>query len=119
MTISPIAQGAFSQVVRARRPNEPGEYAVKSWVRSKLFKDKALAAAMRTEIEALQEVRSSAHPHVANIVDLLENPQATHCVLEYCGGGSVLRFLQSKGHGIGMEEKEAVPIIAQVRSDWS
>ena len=34
------------------------------------------------------------HPHIANIVDLISGPVYTHAVLEYCGGGTLLRHLQ-------------------------
>ena len=89
---------------------------MKTWQRSKLLKDKSLADGMRTELEALHHVSGSRHAHVANVVDVLEGAQAIHCVLEYCGGGSLLRCLQGKGHGVGMQESEAAPLIAQVRA---
>jgi len=116
MTISPIAQGAFSQVVRARRVGEQlkEEFAVKTWARNKLQKDRGLAAAMRTELEALEKISERHHPHVANMVDVLENRQATHAVLEYCGGGSLLKYLQTKGHGRGLDEQEASRLVRQM-----
>ena len=102
---------ALAQVVRARKLGDEAkrEYAVKTWMRNKLQKDRQLAAGMRTELEALEQVAERAHPHVANLVEVLENRPATHCVLEYCGGGSLLKYLQVNamerpwnGHGTDM-----------------
>lgn len=60
--VSPIAQGAFSIVVRARRNDSKDEFAVKSWLRSKLVKHRQLAGAMRTELDALGQLSGHKHP---------------------------------------------------------
>ncbi len=43
-----------------------------------------------------------------------ENDAATHAILEYCGGGSVARHLQSKGWGKGLTEQQAAPLVSQL-----
>lgn len=64
VTLSPIAQGAFSQVVRARElgGQTRHEFAVKTWVNNKVKKDRHLALAMRAELDALHKVAEHMHP---------------------------------------------------------
>lgn len=113
-TLGPIAQGAFSQVVRARRQAGGEEVAVKSFDRKKYSKVPWLKQAMTSELEVLEVLRPSLHANIANLLEVHQGASATHAVLQYCGGGSVHRHLQSKGHGIGLPEAIAAPLVAQL-----
>jgi len=140
-TLGPIAAGAFSTVVRARRmgvtesqgaataaastacgdadggdvddaPSE--EVAVKSFHRPKYQKEPWLRAALKNELEALTLLQPSRHRHVANLLAVHEAPQATHAILEYCSGGSVHRHLRSLRHGHGLPEQHGTALVHQL-----
>ena len=103
-TTGPIAAGAFSTVVRARRATGGGEVAVKSFAKAKYAKAGWLKTALKNELEVLQLLRATSHAHVANLLELHEAPNATHAILEYCSGGSVHRHLKSLRHGESFAE---------------
>ena len=45
--------------------------------------------------EVLRELQKGGHAHIANMVDELVGPAATHAILEYCAGGSLDYYLTS------------------------
>jgi serine/threonine protein kinase len=112
--ISPIAQGAFSQVARARHLNTQREIAVKTFVKAKVAKEAHLVQAMKNELDVLKALQPSAHPNIANIIELLDTKSSLHAILEYCGGGSLQRTLANRPHATGLAEREVIPIAAQV-----
>merc|ERR1712079_479706 len=72
-------------------------------------------ASMRSELEALKILQPSAHPHIANLRDFFESRYQVHAVLQYCGGGSLSRFLgQLKTQGLGMTETDAAALTIQL-----
>ena len=95
-TLGPIAQGAFSQVVRARRagaPREEGEcgaqeVAVKTFMRNKVSKAAWLQNAMKNELEVLRHLQDSAHEGVANLLQVRRPPRARDAE---CRAASALR----------------------------
>ena len=113
-TTGPIAAGAFSTVVRARRATGGGEVAVKSFAKAKYAKAGWLKTALKNELEVLQLLRATSHAHVANLLELHEAPNATHAILEYCSGGSVHRHLKSLRHGEGFAEAFGGLLTAQL-----
>ena len=50
-----------------------------------------LQSALKNELEVLSELQPAAHPHIANLIELHEAANATHAVLQYCGGGRCVR----------------------------
>ena len=127
-TLGPIAQGAFSQVVRARVlagcdavNNSVGVDSCVA-VKTCVTKSKTGGAAnaedlrhLRSEILCLQQLQSTAHQHVANLLALHESKYETHLVLHYCSGGTLLRQLKSLGYGSsGLDEPSAVVVLSQV-----
>ena len=118
-TISPIANGAFSQVVRARHLSTQRDVAVKTY--SKDAKP-LLLRAMQNELGVLSALRDrGAHPYIANLVDLSESPTAHIACLEYCAGPSLHRALQKAGacdrpHSFGLGEALACRVAVQVGS---
>ena len=115
VTQSPIAAGAFSQVVRARHLASGREVAVKTMLtRMKGGRQPGDLDIIAKEVEALTALQPSAHANIANLVEKHETDYELHVILEYCGGGSVQRHLQGQGHGVGLEESLAATIAAQV-----
>lgn len=117
VTLSPIANGAFSQVSRARHLATQREVATKTFHKAKYLQpgNAHLAQAMRNEIDVLRRLQPANHPHVANILEVVETPSAYIAVLEYCAGGSLHRLLQKSGacdrpHALGLGEERASSI---------
>ena len=77
-------------------------------------KEAHLAQAMKNEIDVLKLLQTTAHANIANILEVLETKASVLAVLEYCGGGSLQRFLQSKPHATGVGEGHARRIGQQV-----
>lgn len=122
-TISPIANGAFSQVLRARHVGTKQEVAVKTFSRELLSKESNahLFAAMRHELGVLSSLRDGQHPCVANLVAVHEGPTQIVACLEYCGGGSLHKALQRAGacdrpHAFGLGEPVSVRVSLQLAS---
>lgn len=115
---SPIAAGSFSTVVRARHVDSGRDVAVKSYqLRSRGGRTvhPSQIEAMDAEISALHALAPSAHPHIANMVELFETKHGRHVVLQYCAGCSLARHLASlRAHGLHMAEGCAAAVGAQV-----
>ena len=116
MTLGPIAAGAFSQIARARHSGSRREVAVKTFNKQKCVREMHLAQAMKNELDVLKLLGPGNHPHIANLVDLLDTKNSIHCVLEYAGGGSLQRQLQCRGHAKGLTPPEAANVTAQLGS---
>ena len=101
--LGPIAAGAFSTIRHARVvPGHarlaPGlEVAIKTWSVASCKKDMHNAVDRDNELGTLRRAGTAAtrpHPHIANLLDIVNGPTYTHGVMEYCAGGSLLRHLQ-------------------------
>ena len=116
-TLGPIAAGAFTMVVRARHLESGCEYAVKSFMmRAKGGRAPPHVDSVKTELQCLERLQGGAHENVANLVEKHEGPYEIHAILQYCSGGTLHRYLQTRGHGNGMDEAAAAPLICQVRA---
>lgn len=122
-TISPIAQGAFSMITRAKHLATQCEVAIKTYNKAKYFLpgNQHLATALKNELDVLRKLQPTAHPHIANILEVVESKTNIIAVLEYCSGGSLQRCLQKAGgcdrpHSTGLSEPKAVAIAAQLVS---
>ena len=115
ITLSPIAQGSFSRVVRAKHVHSNREVAIKTFAtRQRGGRMPADLDCVRQEIDALSLLQPSCHENIANIIETMENDYELHVVLEYCSGMTLLKHLNSKGAGVGLDEREAARIAAQV-----
>lgn len=116
--LGPIAAGAFSQVQRARHKASGREVAVKTFNKQKYLKAPHLADSMRNELQTLQVLQArERHPAIANMIECCETRQLTHCILEYCSGGSLARRMQSSMlKRVGLDEPDAACITFQVAS---
>ena len=120
-TLGPIAAGAFSQVVRGRHTATRREVAIKSWTRTKLTRAPHHLSAMKSELAVLKLLQPSGHQHIANMVEVLESRSAVHLVLEYACGGSLHRYMQSRGNpnlqagvGSGLHEEVVATLMSQL-----
>jgi hypothetical protein len=115
-TLGPIAAGAFSFVTRAKNLKTSHHVAVKTFLTRAKGGRRPNVGAVKSELACLERLRVRSHPHVANLIETHEGVYETHAILHLCGGGSLLRHLQTKGHGVGMDQPASVRIIAQVGS---
>ena len=103
--LGPIAVGAFSTVLHAestsRHARLPAgvQVAIKTYDAAKCARALESAAARDGELKALRHACANStlrrpHPHIANLLEECVGPAAVHAVLEYCGGGSLARYLQ-------------------------
>lgn len=87
---------------------------MKTFNKSKIGKEAHLAQAMKNELDVLKLLQPSTHANIANIVDVVETKSSILAVLEYCGGGSLQRFLQGRPHATGLGEDMSRNIAVQV-----
>ena len=113
-TLSPIAQGAFSQVARARHHGTGSEVAVKTFKKDKISKEAHLAQAMKNELDVLKLLQPTAHANIANVLEVIDSKNSILAILEYCGGGSLQRCLQSRPHAQGLGEAGGKMIAKQI-----
>ena len=113
-TLSPIAQGAFSQVNRARHHGSGSEVAVKTFLKNKICKEPHLAKAMKNELDVLKALQPSGHAHIANVLEIIDSKNSILAILEYCGGGSLQRCLQGRPHASGLGEAASKAISMQI-----
>lgn len=113
-TLSPIAQGAFSQVARARHHGTGAEVAVKTFLKNKIAKEPHLAHAMKNELDVLKQLQPSKHENIANVLEVIDTKNSILAILEYCGGGSLQRCLQSRPHASGLGEATGKHIARQI-----
>ena len=111
------AQGAFSTVVRAQHCESKNVVAVKTFLtRAKGGRAPAPIDSIKMELDCLQVLQPSAHKHIANLIETHEGSHETHAIMQYCGGGSLHRYMQGRGHGQGMDESEAALLLEQISS---
>ena len=115
-TIGPIAAGAFTMVTRARHVESGKEVAVKTFLMRTKGGRRPDTEGVKSELSCLAKLRPSAHPHVANLIETHESTYETHAILHLCGGGSLLRHLQSQRHGTGLEEPTVASYVSQIAS---
>lgn len=114
MTLGPIAAGAFSTVVRAKHLETSKEVAVKTFLHKVKGGRRPDMDAVRKELECLQCLKKSAHENVANLIDVHEGQYETHAILVCCAGGTLARYMQTLGHGKGLDEQICAPLLVQV-----
>lgn len=115
-TTGPIAAGAFSTVVRAKHVETSREVAVKTFLHRVKGGRRPDMASVRTELQCLQCLQKSAHAHIANLLEVHEGTYETHAILVLCSGGTLGRYMHTRGHGVGLLEQECAPLLVQVGS---
>lgn len=112
--LGPISAGAFSTVLRAKHVESGEEMAIKTF-----FKGASSSTADESERElgVLRLLAPEGHAHIANMLAEHETPHATHAVLYYCGGGSLLLQLEKlKKKQLAMREEDSALVAAQTLS---
>jgi len=90
------------------------QVAVKSFTtRAKGGRQPADLDGIRSEIAALKVLQPSGHAHIANILEVHENDHDLHAILEYCGGGSVQKYLAGQARRRRSNRPETVPHAAR------
>ena len=114
--LGPIAAGAFSTIVRAQHLESGVEVAVKTFDAQKCATGKEAEERDR-ELQVLRLISVEQHAHVANLLEEHESPIGTHAMLYYCGGGSLMAYLQKfQKKNRAIIEGDAAVITAQIAS---
>lgn len=103
-TMSPIANGAFSQITRARHLTTQQDVAIKTFDKAKYLQpgNEHLATAMKNELDVLRRLQPARHAGIANILEVAEDATNVRAVLEYCSGGSLKRLMAKASVGSNM-----------------
>jgi len=112
--LGPIAAGAFSTVLRARHTGSGREVAVKTFDAAKC---QGRETERDRELAVLRNLSDPGHAHIAHMIGEYHGPYATHAVLFYCSGGSLMRHLTKlKVKQQGLAEGDAALLAAQIGS---
>jgi len=110
--IGPIAQGAFSQVLRGtQRKDEKVDVAIKCFSHKKLASSPEEKKGVERELGALQALR---HAHIMRLYECIEGANYTYAIMEYCGGGSLRLALRQRK--APLDEASASPLVCQIAS---
>lgn len=108
--IGPIAQGAFSQVLRGKkREDDQAEIAIKCFSHKKVNASPEEKKGMQRELGAL---RALEHTHVMRLYQCIEGANYTYAIMEYCGGGSLRLVLRQRSRPL--DEAVAAPLVRQI-----
>ncbi|KAI5360461.1 Putative serine/threonine-protein kinase, active [Septoria linicola] len=103
--------GAYGTVYKARDLATDAEYAVKALnkvgldARQRKFQDR----------EIQLHYAASQHPNVVSLVKILDSPECTYVVIEYCPEGDLFSKITEEGHYIG-DDFKAKQMFLQVLS---
>ncbi|KAB8338778.1 hypothetical protein FH972_021723 [Carpinus fangiana] len=92
-----IGTGAYGVVYEAVDLNTGATYAVKAL--NKLGLDARQRTFQQRELELHHA--ASAHPNVLSMLKILDSPDCTYVVLEYCSNGDLFSNITEKGHYVG------------------
>ncbi|XP_054715170.1 serine/threonine-protein kinase unc-51-like [Uloborus diversus] len=90
-----IGHGAFAIVFKGRhQKNHEDVVAIKCVPKGKLGKSQPLIG---KEIKILQELTKLQHQNVVALLECVDSPKNLYIVIEYCNGGDLSEYLNSKG----------------------
>ncbi|XP_052714918.1 serine/threonine-protein kinase ULK2-like isoform X3 [Crassostrea angulata] len=90
-----IGHGAFAVVFKGRHRKRPNHVvAIKSITKKNLAKSQNL---LSKEIKILKELSDLHHENVVALLDCKETTNHVYLVMEYCNGGDLADYLQTKG----------------------
>lgn len=92
-----LGAGAYGVVYTALDVHTNTPYAVKAL--NKVGLDRRQRKFQQREIELHH--RASQHPNVVSMVKILDSPDCTYVVLEYCEHGDLFTNITDKGHYVG------------------
>ncbi|XP_062855456.1 serine/threonine-protein kinase ULK1a [Trichomycterus rosablanca] len=106
-----IGHGAFAVVFKGRHKQRHGfEVAVKCINKKNLAKSQSL---LGKEIKILKELK---HENIVSLLDFQEISGCVYLVMEYCNGGDLAEYLQSKG---SLSEDTIRSFVQQIASAMS
>jgi len=106
-----IGVGAYGTVYKARDLLTNAEYAVKALPkvgldqRQKKFQDREISL----------HYQASQHPNVVSLMKILDSPECTYVVIEYCQEGDLFAKITEEGHYIG-DDIKAKSVFMQILS---
>jgi tRNA A-37 threonylcarbamoyl transferase component Bud32 len=90
-----LGKGAFATVFLGRHVKTAKAVAIKTMDWDNLTRGKPRQeAALTNEIEIM---RASDHPNIVRLYDIVREGCMIHLVMEYCGGGTLEDYIQSRG----------------------
>jgi tRNA A-37 threonylcarbamoyl transferase component Bud32 len=90
-----LGRGAYATVFLGRHVKTAKAVAIKTMDWDNLTRGKPKQeAALTNEIEIM---RSSDHPNIVRLYDVIRDGCMVHLVMEYCGGGTLEDYIQNKG----------------------
>jgi len=96
-----LGQGAFANVLLARRRSDGVDVAVKVMLKSHIEREGKTRQVL-AESKALQRCRES--PHVVDLARTFQDADYLFFDLEFCAGGDLLRVIRGKGGGLARAE---------------
>lgn len=106
-----IGTGAYGTVYKARDLLTNAEYAVKALPkvgldqRQKKFQDREISL----------HYHASQHPNVVSLMKILDSPDCTYVVIEYCKEGDLFAKITEEGHYVG-DDFKAKSVFMQILS---
>lgn len=87
-----LGEGGFAKVYLARNKADEKLYAVKAFKKDKLKKQNRGRAAIRNEVEVLQQLDN---PNIMKLIEVHETSNSLYLVCEYLNGGSLVEHLKT------------------------
>lgn len=106
-----LGVGAYGTVYRARDIVTDVQYAVKAL--NKVGLDARQRKFQNREIQL--HYAASSHPNVVSLVKILDSPDCTYVVIEYCPEGDLFSKITEEGHYIG-DDFKAKQVFLQILS---
>lgn len=106
-----LGVGAYGTVYKARDIVTDAQYAVKAL--NKVGLDARQRKFLDREIQL--HYAASQHPNVVSLVKILDSPECTYVVLEYCPEGDLFTKITEEGHYVG-EDFKAKQVFLQILS---
>lgn len=100
--ISELGRGQFGVVYKATKLDSKQTFAVKELYKKKFVYNEVLKKLFHTEVDIM---KSTNHPNVLHLYDLLETHDRYFMVVNFCNNGDLEDLLKKKGH---FGEKESI-----------
>ncbi|XDV54406.1 hypothetical protein PO909_022702 [Leuciscus waleckii] len=103
-----LGEGSFAKVREGLHATTREKVAVKVIDKTKVKKDSYVSKYLRREGQLQQMIR---HPHITQLLDILETENSYYLVMELCPGGNLMNHIYEKK---GLDEREAQKYVRQL-----
>eukprot|EP01016_Furgasonia_blochmanni_P008849 TRINITY_DN13651_c0_g1_i4.p1 TRINITY_DN13651_c0_g1~~TRINITY_DN13651_c0_g1_i4.p1 ORF type:complete len:340 (-),score=29.48 TRINITY_DN13651_c0_g1_i4:119-1138(-) len=103
-----LGAGAYGTVFKGMDTTTGKAVAIKV-LDKELLKDDYMRKSLINEIDNMKRVN---HPHVVQFITMLHTSHNIYLVCEYCNGGSLQRYIESKGGRLS--EQKAIQVLREV-----